>query len=155
MVSWRTVYGCIRLSKNHFHVFTNHPNKAVFAIGFFLAFATCAASYAALTLLFPGTILDRAWALNPRAHAQLAPLGRSIGLAFSLLALLSLITTFGWFRRRLWAWRLCVAGIFVQSLGDFVNFFRGDHVAGALGILLATALLVWLLRPNLRSAFAP
>jgi hypothetical protein len=103
----------------------------------------------------PGTILDRAWALNPRAHAQLAPLGRSIGLAFSLLALLSLITTFGWFRRRLWAWRLCVAGIFVQSLGDFVNFFRGDHVAGALGILLATALLVWLLRPNLRSAFAP
>ncbi len=40
------------------------------------------AALAGTTLVFPGTILDRAWRLNPVAYAQLAPLGVPVGIAF-------------------------------------------------------------------------
>jgi hypothetical protein len=35
-----------------------------------------------------------------------------------------------------------------------VNIFRGDLLRGGIGFLIAGALLLYLLRPRLRSAFA-
>jgi hypothetical protein len=40
---------------------------------------------AGTTLVWPGTALDHAWALNSRAHRELAPLGWMIGIPFLLL----------------------------------------------------------------------
>jgi hypothetical protein len=45
------------------------------AIGFFLFFGAVMATFAATTLLWRGTPLDRLWALNPTAYNRLAPLG--------------------------------------------------------------------------------
>jgi hypothetical protein len=39
-------------------------------------------------------------------------------------------------------------------LGDLVNAFIGDVVRGGIGFLIAGALLLYLLRPQVRSAFA-
>jgi hypothetical protein len=47
-----------------------------------------------------------------------------------------------------------VAIIATQVLGDLVNIFRGDLLRGGIGFLIAGALLLYLLRPRLRSAFA-
>ena len=57
----------------------------VIAVGVFLFFGATMAALAGTTLVFPGTILDQAWALNPTAYRQLAPLGRIVGLLFSIL----------------------------------------------------------------------
>ena len=91
------------------------------AIGIFLFFGAIMASLAATTLLWRGTALDRLWALNPIAYKQLAPLGGTVGILFLLLG--AALTTAGveWFRRRLWGWRLAVAIIATQVLGDIVN----------------------------------
>jgi len=47
-----------------------------------------------------------------------------------------------WFKRRLWGWRLAVAIIATQVLGDLVNAFRGDLFRGGVGFVIAGLLLV-------------
>ena len=123
------------------------------AIGVFLFFGATMASLAAITLLLPGTPLDRAWGLNPTAHKQLYPLGSKVGIPFLLLAVLLVLSGVGWFRRRLWGWRLAVAIIATQVLGDIVNVVRGDLLRGGTGAIIAGALLLYLLTRRLRVAF--
>ena len=54
----------------------------------------------------------------------------------------------GWFGRRPWGWRLAVAIIATQVLGDLVSIFMGQFVRGAIGVTIAGALLFYLLRPE-------
>lgn len=110
---------------------------------------------AATTLIFPDTRLDGVWKLNPRAHQELVPFGKIAGFGFALLAAALALAAFGWFRRRLWGWRLAIALIAAQVLGNLVNLFRGRILEGAVGISIATALLVYLLTEPIRVLFCP
>lgn len=112
------------------------------------------ASLAATTLLWRGTALDRLWTLNPTAYKQLAPLGRAVGILFLLLGSALAAAGIGWFRCRLWGWRLAVVIISTQVLGDVVNCIRGDWLRGGTGVIIAGALLLFLLRPRIRATFA-
>jgi hypothetical protein len=47
-----------------------------------------------------------------------------------------------------------VAIIAVQVPGNLVNAFMGDLVRGGVGFIIAGALLFYLFRPEVRSAFA-
>lgn len=123
------------------------------AMGIFLFFGAIVASLAATTLLWQGTALDRIWALNPAAHAQLVPLGRAVGVFFLLLGAALATAGVGWLRRRLWGWRLAAAIIATQVLGDVVNCVRGDWLRGGTGVIIAGALFLYLLRPRTRGAF--
>jgi hypothetical protein len=111
------------------------------ATGIFLFFGAVTAGLAATTLLWRGTALDRLWALNPNAHKQLL-----LSAALSAAGI-------GWFRRRLWGWRPAVAIISTQVLGDVVNCVRGDLLRGGIGVIIAGALLLFLLRPTIRAMF--
>jgi hypothetical protein len=124
------------------------------AIGIFLFFGAIMASLAATTLLWRGTPLDHFWALNPTAYKQLAPQGGTFGILFLLLGVGLTTAGIGWFRRRLWGWRLAVAIIATQVLGDVVNCVRGDWLRGGTGIVIAGALLLFLLQPRIRATFA-
>ena len=124
------------------------------AIGIFLFFGAIMASLAATTLLWRGTPLDRLWAFNPMAYKQLAPLGGTFGILFLLLGAALTTAAIGWFRRRLWGWRLAVAIIATQILGDVVNCVRGDLLRGGTGVIIAGALLLFLLKPKVRATFA-
>ncbi len=124
------------------------------AVGIFLLFGAVMASLAGTTLAWQGSALDRIWSLNPHAHKELAPFGKAVGIPFLLLAATLAVAGIGWFKRRRWGWRLAVAVIATQVLGNLVNIFMGDLVRGGIGFLIAGALLLYLLRPQLRSAFA-
>ena len=127
--------------------------RGITAVGAFLFFGTIMASLAGATLSWPGTSFDKIWALNPTAHKQLASLGKPIGILFLFLSVALALAGTGWFKRRLWGWRLAAAVIATQVLGDLVNFFRGDWLRGGVGFSIATALLVYLLRPAVRAVF--
>jgi len=130
------------------------PKPSAFtAIGIFLFFGALMAILAATTLLWRGTALDRVWALNPMAYKQLLPLGSTVGTFFLLLGAVLTTAGIGWFRRRLWGWKLAVTVIVVQGLGDFANCIRGDWLRGGTGVIFAGALLLFLLRPKIRAAF--
>jgi hypothetical protein len=127
--------------------------RGIAAVGVFLFFGATMASLAGTTLTWPGTFLDRLWVLNPTAHKQLATFAKPAGILFLLLAAVLAMAGTGWFKHRLWGWRLAVAVIATQVLGDLVNFFKGDHLRGGVGFSIATALLFYLLRPVVRAVF--
>ena len=128
--------------------------RGISAVGGFLFFGATMASIAGTTLTWPGTSLDRMWALNPTAHRQLATLGRPAGILFLLLAAMLVAAGTGWLKHRLWGWRLAVAVIVTQVLGDLVNLFRGDWFRGGVGFSIASVLLFYLLRPAVRAVFS-
>lgn len=128
--------------------------KGIVAVGIFLFFGAIMASLAGTTLVWPGTILDRVWAINAPAYRQLAPYGKTVGIPFLLLGATLAVAGTGWFKHRLWGWRLAVAVIATQVLGDLVNVLRGDVVRGGIGFVIAGTLLVYLMRPAVRSCFA-
>ena len=125
------------------------------AIGVFQFFATGMAALAGLTLLCPGTVLDKAWSLNPAAYAQLSPVASKAGVLFLALAGVLAAAAVGWFRRSRWGWMLTVAVIATQLVGDFVNAITGRYWEGAVGVVIAGVLLSYLLRPLVREAFDP
>jgi hypothetical protein len=127
--------------------------RGITAIGVFLIFGATMAALAGVTLAHPGTPLDRIWSLNRPAYIQLAPLGRSVGIGFLLLGASLAIAAVGWFRRAWWGWLMAVAIITTQLLGDGFNLLRGDFLRGAVGVLIASALLYYIvrLRPFFRS----
>jgi hypothetical protein len=94
------------------------------------------------------------WTLNPTAYKQLVPFGASAGVLFLLLSVALAVAGTGWFKRRLWGWRLAVVIITAQLVGDLVNVLRGDVVRGAIGLTIAGALFFYLLRSEVRAAFA-
>ena len=124
------------------------------AVGLFLFFGAIMASLAAATLLWRGTALDRLWALNPIEYKQLAPLGSMVGVFFLSLGAALTTAGIGWFRRRVWGWRLAVVIIATQVLGDVVNCVRGDLLRGGTGVIIAGALLMFLLQPKIKATFA-
>ena len=81
-------------------------------------------------------------------------MGNTVGIFFLLLGAALTTAGIGWFRRRLWGWRLAVVIIATQVLGDVVNCVRGDLLRGGTGFIIAGALLLFLLRPKFRAAFA-
>ena len=129
--------------------------RAMTAIGLFLFlfFGSIMAFLAGTTLIWRGTFLDQMWALNAAAHKQLAPFGRTVGILFLVLSASLAAAGAGWFGRRLWGWKLAVAIIASQVLGDLVSIFMGHFVRGAVGVTIAGALIFYLLRPEVRSAF--
>jgi hypothetical protein len=123
-------------------------------MGIFLFFGAVMSSLAATTLLCRGTVLDRLWALNPTAYKQLVPLGGIVGILFLLLAVALTTAGIGWFRRRRWGWKLAVAIIATQVLGDVVNCLRGDFLRGGTGVIIAGGLLLFLLRSKVKATIA-
>jgi vacuolar-type H+-ATPase subunit I/STV1 len=123
------------------------------AIDIFLFFGATMACLAAISLLWRGTALDGVWALNPTAYKELAPLGGSVGILFLLLGATLTVAGVGWFRHRLSGWRLAIAIIATQVLGDVVNYVRGDLLRGGIGVIIAGGLLLSLLRSKIRAAF--
>jgi len=111
------------------------------------------AALAGTMLTWPGTVLDRLWFLNEPAHMAMAPIGRLIGPVFLVFSAILALTSIGWFKQRLWAWRMAIVVISAQLVGDFVNLFRGDLLRGSFGVVIAGALLFVLLRSSLRMNF--
>lgn len=124
------------------------------AVGVFLVFGASVAAFAGITLALPGTPLDSIWKLNRIAYAQLSQLGRAIGALFLLLSFVLAFAAIGWFRRRAWGWLLAALIIASQVLGDFGNLiFRRDYLGGGVGVIIAGALLLYIVRPQMRAVF--
>ncbi len=123
------------------------------AIGIFLIWSAAMATFAGVTLIFPGTLLDRAWALNPVGHAGLTARGRWVGFLFPLLGLTLAAAGIGWLKCRRWGWMLAILLIGGNAAGDLVRLASGAWAAGTVGVLMAGALLVYMTRPGMRHFF--
>jgi hypothetical protein len=141
----------VNSSSSSIHVFRSRTG--IKAVGIFLFLGAVMAALAGITLSWRDTALDRIWTLNPRAHYELAPLGKPIGLLFLFLAAALAIAGAGWLKRRRWGWRLAVVIIAIQILGDITNVFSGRIIQGVVGVTIAGALLFYMTRPSTRACF--
>ena len=124
------------------------------ALSVFSLVAAVLASVAAISLAFPGGPLEPMWQLNPRGHEDFA---RMHGWAVLLLAGVSGmcgITAIGLWRRRRWGYAIAVAGLSMHLVGDILSVVLGTEPRAIIGIPIVAALLVYLSRPHVRSAFA-
>jgi hypothetical protein len=111
------------------------------------------ATLAGITLICPGTLLDRAWALNPVGHAGLTARGRWVGFLFPLLGLTLAAAGIGWLKCRRWGWMLAILLIGGNAAGDLVRLIDGVRISGTFGLLIAGALLIYMTRPGMRDFF--
>ena len=124
------------------------------AIGVFWFFGAVMASYACVTLLWPGTVLDRLWKLNSSAHVDLLLMGPAIGILFLVLCAVLVAAGIGWIRRRAWGWTLGVVLLGTQVTGDLLSAAMGEYLRGGTGVLIAGSLLFYLFRPRVKQFFA-
>jgi len=121
------------------------------AIGVFLLFGAAMASLAGSILIWRSAFLDRLWASNAGTYHWLAPFGSAAGVVFLALGAVLVIAGRGWFLRR--SWGLAAAPVATQTVGSVANPGLGDFWEGATGSVLAGAILCFLLRPQVRTAF--
>jgi hypothetical protein len=123
------------------------------AIGVFLLWGAAMATLAGVTLIFPGTFLDRAWVLNPTGHAGLSALGRWVGFLFPVLGLALALAGIGWLKRRFWGWILAVLLTGGNLLGDAIRLASGAWLQGLVGVVLAGALFFYIVSAKVRNHF--
>src|SRR5262245_29892423 len=112
------------------------------------------AGVAAVSLAFPGSPLEPMWQLNPRGRQRLA---QRDGWAVILLAAVSGacgVAGIGLWRRRRWGYAIAVAGLSIHLIGDILSVVSGTEPRAIIGIPIVVALLAYLRRPHVRSAFA-
>jgi hypothetical protein len=124
------------------------------AFGIFLLFGASLASLAGTTLLWRGTVLDRMWVVNPLAYNHLSSYGKAIGIPFLLLGITLAFSGAGWFKRRVWGWRLAIVTIVTQVLANFVTALMGGVTKGLVGAIISGGLLLYLLRPAVGATFS-
>jgi hypothetical protein len=122
-------------------------------IGIFFIFGATMAAYAALTLLFPGTFLDALWALNHRGHEGLSALGHLGAIPFAVLSPMLALAAVGWFRRRRWGWVVGITIIAINMAGDLGQIVFGERWKGAVGVVIAGMLLIYMTRARVRNHF--
>ncbi len=123
------------------------------AVGVFLFFGAIMAALAGTTLVWQGSPLDRVWSLNPRAYKELVPFAKAVGIPFLLLAVTLAVAGIGWFKRRRWGWMLAVALVATQVLGNLVNIWMAHYPEGGTGLVVAGALLLYLVRADVKNVF--
>ncbi len=123
-------------------------------LGIFFFFGSVMATYAAVTLLKPGTFLDRAWDLNRAGHAGLSSMGRAIGIPFLILAAALFLAGMGWFQRKHWGWFLGTGIIASNLLADLIHLLLGDWKS-LVGVVIAGLLLFYMTRNRVRTYFVP
>ena len=128
--------------------------SGVTALAAFSFVGALLAGVSAIALAFPGSPLEPMWRLNPRGHDGLA---RLHGWAVLLLGVVSgacAATGIGLWRLRHWGRAFAVVGLSMHLVGDILNVALGIEPRAAFGIPIVLALLVYLQRPRVRSAFS-
>jgi uncharacterized membrane protein (DUF2068 family) len=120
----------------------------------FFAFGATMCLLTIALLLFPGTAFDSLWRLNPDAHSAFQSIGGwSIAIMF-LVGSTCLIAAIGLWRGAVWGSRLAIIVLAVNLVGDLSNtLFRYDFRA-LIGLPIAAAMILYLVRSERRRGSA-
>lgn len=121
----------------------------------FLATATVILVAAGLALLLPGSAMEVVWLVYPARRAILMPYRVWLGPGFLGLAVLMAAASVGCVQRRRWGWRLAVTIFAVNGLSDAAQVIFGRVVEGGIGVVVAGAVLFYLMRANVRAEYRP
>ena len=116
----------------------------VTALACLFAFGALASGLSVISLLTPGGALEPMWRLNPRARESFSRMGPWAFLILGLVCLACSACAYGFFAGKRWGYRLGVAGLLINLVGDVVNAALGIEPRAVFGIPVV-ALIVWYL----------
>lgn len=127
--------------------------KGTIAVAIFLSVSTVISVLAAITLLIPGSALDKIWAGKQGQYQQLLQHGVIYGCLFLALAMLLFFASYGWLHLYRWGWLLTTAVIGLNVLSDVARAASGSYVEGMVGLVIGGLFLYYLLRPSVKKRF--
>lgn len=105
-------------------------------------------------LMFPESVLEPMWRLNPDAHATFRSLGQWSILFMLVVGAACASTAIGLAARMRWGWRLAIGVLVVNLLGDAINAIAGHDWRTLIGIPIGGALIFYLMSRHVRDFFA-
>ncbi|HSE41344.1 MAG TPA: hypothetical protein VLH08_11325 [Acidobacteriota bacterium] len=124
----------------------NSRPKTITALSIFFTAGVAFSFISVLALLFPHSFLHSIWRLNPRALTAF----QSIGIwAILLLTAVSLCCSFaavGLWKGRIWGFRLAIALLVTNLIGDIYNFVSGVEPRAVVGIPIVFVILILVFR---------
>jgi hypothetical protein len=128
-----------------------HTVKAATPVGMKLlallfAFGTCMCALTIVLLIFPGTILDSLWRLNPEAQAAFQSIGWLSILLMATVGTACGLAAIGLARNTTWGCWLGILVLTVNLVGDLTNALLRHDLRTLIGVPIAGAMMVYLYR---------
>jgi hypothetical protein len=119
----------------------------------FFIFGALMSGLTSLMLLFPHTILEPLWRLNPRAREGLAGLGPRAVLLMVFVCCACTTASVGLWRMTRWGWWTALGILTINMIGDTTNGIVNRDWRTLIGIPIGGAMLTYLILR--RQAFTP
>jgi len=103
-------------------------------------------------LLFPGTVLDALWRLNPDAHSGFQAIGNWSIAIMLVVGTTCCFAAIGLWRGTLWGMQLALVILVVNMIGDLINAVQRRDYRVLIGLPVAAGVIVYLLRSESRCA---
>ena len=108
---------------------------------------------ACMGLLFPQSPLEPMWRLNPQAREELSQMGLWAVALMAVVSAACAMSATGLLKLSLWGYRLALAILAVNLLGDLANAILRSDLRTLIGLPIGGALIAYLLRPRVRGLF--
>lgn len=124
----------------------NTPSRSpgIAALSLFFVFGTIMSALAAMMLLFPGSLLEPLWRLNPRAREGFAALGLWAVLLMALVCVACTTAAIGLRRRKRWGYRTALAILSINLTGDVANVVIAHDWRTLIGLPIGGAMIAYL-----------
>jgi len=115
-------------------------------LALFFALGTCVCALTIVLLIFPGTMLDSLWRLNPEAHAAFQSIGWLSILLMATVDTACALVAIGLARNTTWGCWLGILVLTVNLVGDLTNVLLRHDLRTLIGVPIAGAMVVYLYR---------
>jgi uncharacterized membrane protein (DUF2068 family) len=116
------------------------------ALSLFFAFGALMSGLTVFLLLFPGTVLDSVWRLNPRAHEGFATMGSWTVLLMAVVCLGCVVAAVGLWRCTRWGLWTALTILSVNLAGDTTNAIVTGDKRTLIGLPIGGLMIWYLLR---------
>ena len=116
----------------------------VMLLSLFFTFGALMSGLAAVMLLFPHSILEPLWRLNPRAREGFAAMGAWAVLLMGVVSIASTTAAVGLWRLARWGYWTALAILIINVIGDTVNVWITWDWRTLIGLSIGGAMIAYL-----------
>jgi uncharacterized membrane protein (DUF2068 family) len=121
-------------------------SPGITALSLFFVFGAVTSGLAAVMLLFPGSVLEPIWRLNPRAHESFAAIGICAVVLMVVVCLTCVAAALGLWRCKRWGLGMAITILSINLIGDLANALIAGDWRTLIGLPIGAVMIAYLLR---------
>jgi hypothetical protein len=129
------------------------PPFGIIALSIFFLFGAAISFTVFVSLLFPGSFLEPMWRLNPRAREAFAGIGAWALILMCAVCAGCALAAVGMWRGARWGYRIALALLIINMLGDIINVILGTEPGAVIGVPIVIAILTYMMSRRVRRFF--